>query len=74
MRAAAACRGGVTVVLAERRRPLHALADFGELDPRACDLAVVVKVGAGMSCDHRARFVTDRLEESAGVTAVACVT
>lgn len=44
VRAAAVRRGGVTVVLTERRKPFHTRADFGTLDPRAYDL-VVVKIG-----------------------------
>jgi microcystin degradation protein MlrC len=43
-RTAAVRRGGVTVVLTERRKPFHTLADFGTLDPRTYDL-VVVKIG-----------------------------
>ncbi|MFG2138083.1 M81 family metallopeptidase [Streptomyces sp. NPDC048650] len=43
-RSAAVTRGGVTVVLTERRRPFHTRADFGALDPLAHDL-VVVKIG-----------------------------
>ncbi|MFG2827783.1 M81 family metallopeptidase [Streptomyces sp. NPDC048434] len=43
-RSAAVTRGGVTVVLTERRRPFHTRADFGALDPLAYDL-VVVKIG-----------------------------
>lgn len=43
-RTAAVRSGGVTVVLTERRKPFHTLADFGELDPRRYDL-VVVKIG-----------------------------
>ncbi|ARF59885.1 microcystin degradation protein MlrC [Streptomyces gilvosporeus] len=43
-RTAAVTRGGVTVVLTERRRPFHTRADFGALDPRGYDL-VVVKIG-----------------------------
>lgn len=44
VRAAAVRRGGVTAVLTERRKPFHTLADFGELDPRGYDLAVI-KIG-----------------------------
>ncbi|TBO58423.1 M81 family peptidase [Streptomyces kasugaensis] len=43
-RTAAVTRGGVTVVLTERRKPFHTRADFGTLDPREFDL-VVVKIG-----------------------------
>ncbi|MEU9112861.1 M81 family metallopeptidase [Streptomyces sp. NPDC048483] len=43
-RTAAVTRGGVTVVLTERRKPFHTRADFGALDPLAYDL-VVVKIG-----------------------------
>ncbi|WP_052862959.1 M81 family metallopeptidase [Streptomyces niger] len=43
-RRAAVTRGGVTVVLTERRTPFHTRADFGTLDPTAYDL-VVVKIG-----------------------------
>ncbi|AJT62832.1 hypothetical protein T261_1144 [Streptomyces lydicus] len=43
-RSAAVTRGGVTVVLTERRRPFHTRADFGALDPLGYDL-VVVKIG-----------------------------
>ncbi|MFF4952404.1 M81 family metallopeptidase [Streptomyces chattanoogensis] len=43
-RSAAVTRGGVTVVLTERRKPFHTRADFGALDPLGYDL-VVVKIG-----------------------------
>ncbi|REK87938.1 microcystin degradation protein MlrC [Streptomyces inhibens] len=43
-RTAAVTRGGVTVVLTERRKPFHTRADFGALDPLGYDL-VVVKIG-----------------------------
>ncbi|MEV0597776.1 M81 family metallopeptidase [Streptomyces sp. NPDC050315] len=43
-RRAVVTRGGVTVVLTERRTPFHTRADFGVLDPTAYDL-VVVKIG-----------------------------
>ncbi|MEU6113258.1 MlrC C-terminal domain-containing protein [Streptomyces sp. NPDC047117] len=43
-RRTAVTRGGVTVVLTERRTPFHTRADFGTLDPAAYDL-VVVKIG-----------------------------
>ncbi|MGG7570415.1 M81 family metallopeptidase [Streptomyces sirii] len=43
-RSAAVTRGGVTVVLTERRKPFHTRADFGPLDPLAYDL-LVVKIG-----------------------------
>ncbi|MFF7408306.1 M81 family metallopeptidase [Streptomyces lydicus] len=43
-RSAAVTRGGVTVVLTERRTPFHTRADFGALDPLAYDL-LVVKIG-----------------------------
>ncbi|MGW1376427.1 M81 family metallopeptidase [Streptomyces sp. NPDC002446] len=43
-RTAAVTRGGVTVVLTERRKPFHTRADFGPLDPLDYDL-LVVKIG-----------------------------
>ncbi|MGW2408051.1 M81 family metallopeptidase [Streptomyces sp. NPDC001739] len=43
-RRAAVTRGGVTVILTERRTPFHTRADFGSLDPLDHDL-VVVKIG-----------------------------
>ncbi|MFJ9407753.1 M81 family metallopeptidase [Streptomyces sp. NPDC101393] len=43
-RTAAVTRGGVTVVLTERRKPFHTRADFGALDPLRYDL-VAVKIG-----------------------------